>query len=1012
MKRPIQISQGQLGLALALMLSAASAVGLDLRRAPDEYVVDHWGFPAGLPQVSVTSIAEDQSGYLWMSTQGGLARFDGLSFQAYGKDELAGYKPSIGDRLWRDNQDRLWLATPRGAYLVRGDELQAVDGLGAEVGQVYAFTVAPGGSVLVGTDHGVYAYTNRSAQRLGLDDSKVYALHSDGERVYAASDAAVYQISGGMAEAVASAEDLSALRFRQISSRQGRIYVGSSRGLFEIVDGQLRRPLWADELAESAIEALYGDRQGNLWIGLLEGLMRHNDPRGLEWALEEREQVRAWIASIYEDERGDLWVGSYTTGLSRWWNGWAVRLGPERGLDDPFVWSVARGPNDEVWFGTATGLWRVAADGRTEEIASTQDLRNSAVYNLFFPSSGEVWIGTRAGMMVWDGQQFSEPSQWTPLRTLQINAVLEAGPEDYWIGTSGGLFRQNGGVFKLYGANEGLTVPAVRSLMMVEDELFVGTESGLFIGMEGAFKRVTTSLPLDSGFVTALVPLPGGKLAIGTFNDGIYIRDLTGYTELATKQGLPWNSVANLQVDTRHLWVSGPRGVYRARISEIENFLLNGDLVSTEPVINEGRSARGGQRLRCCNAGATSRGLYLQGTLWFPSLNGLVRIDPKDVKPPEQPRRAIVEQVTAEGGQRWLADQALDLPEGVRDINIHYTALAFRDPESVRFRYRLQGYDADWQTLTAQRSVRYTNLAPGAYHFDLQVQGGAHADFLAAEPLTFQVPARILETASFRLLVAALAASAVALAVLLLRKRGQGRELRLQRLVDQRTVELRRANDRLRNANQALAEESLTDGLTGLKNRRFLAKFLADWRRRSLLGETTQEHLWFFLLDLDHFKAVNDRHGHLVGDDILKQFSQLLLRLTGDSGHALRWGGEEFLLLVPDSVIGSPDRFAQRVIKAVRRADFRANDVERVPISVSLGVAGYPALHDRADIADWALALELADAALYRVKTHGRDNWNRLIPSAQAHIRDFSDGFGLGADHLVDSGLAAWEQQG
>ena len=998
-------------LGLGLILCATSVPALDLQRSPDEYVVDHWGFPAGLPQVSVTSITQDKDGYLWMSTQGGLARFDGQRFRAYGKNELSGYKPAIGDRLWRDNQDRLWLATPRGAYILKGSELQPVAGLGTEVGQVYAFTVAPGGSVLAGTDHGVYAYTKGTAQRLGLDDSKVYALHSDGDRVYAASDAAVYQIRGGIAEAVATQGDLSALRFRQISSRDGRIYVGSSRGLYEIVDGQLRRPQWAQELAETAIEALYADRDGNLWIGLLDGLMRHNELRGVEWALVEREQVRAWIASIYEDERGDLWVGSYTTGLSRWWNGWAARLGAERGLTDPFVWSVARGPNDEVWFGTATGVWRLLANGKAELVTATQPLRNSAVYNLFFPSSGGAWVGTRAGMAVWDGEQLVEPSEWEPLRTLQINAVLEAGPDDYWIGTSGGLFRQNSGVFKKYDSNEGLSESAIRSLVLLEDELYVGTERGLFVGLEGSFKRVTSGLPLDSGFVTALVPLIGGKLAIGTFTDGIFVRDLTGFSRLGVEQGLPWDSVANLQVDSRHLWVSSPRGVYRARISDIEDFLLNGGTVNTEPVLNEGRNARGGQRLRCCNAGATSRGLYLQGKLWFPSLNGLVRIDPADVQPPEQPRRAVIERVLAEGGRSWTAANGiLELPLGVRDINIEYTALAFRDPESMRFRYRLEGDDAGWQTPTAQRSVRYTNLEPGSYQFELQVQGGANAAFMESKPLTLLVPAYAPETPWFRLLLAALMICSIALAALVFRRRSAGREQRLQDLVNQRTEELRRANDRLRNANQALAEESLTDGLTGLKNRRFLAKYLAEWRRRSLLGETTQERLWFFLLDLDHFKDINDRYGHLAGDDILKQFSQLLLRLAGDSGHALRWGGEEFLLLIPDAVVGSPGRFAERVVKAVRRADFRANEEERVPMRVSLGVAGYPVLDDRGDIADWALAMELADAALYWVKTHGRDNWNHLIPQPQAGYADFAGGTGLGADHLVDAGLLTWEQ--
>ncbi len=1006
------MAQRWIAMAMGLLVLTCSLplLALDPQRAPTEYVVDHWGFPAGLPQVSVTSIALDGNGFLWMSTQGGLARFDGLNFRGYGEQQIRGYRPAIGDRVWRDNSDRLWLGSSQGAAILDGDRLVAVEGLGAEVGHVHAFAVAPGGSVLLGTDHGVYAYAKGRASRLGLADSRVYALHSDGSRVYAGSDGAVYLIDAGMASLVESADDLSSLRFRQIASRAGRIYLGSSRGLFEISDGELRRPDWAEQISDQAIEALYGDSDGNLWIGLIDGLMRHSAQRPLEWVFSERDNVRPWVASIFEDPRGDLWVGSYTTGLSRWWNGWATTIGPERGLADPFVWSVARGPDDRVLVGSATGLWQVNEQGSVEAVVSTQTLRNSAVYNLFVSSAEQIWIGTRAGMARLHEGKLDEPSLWAPLATRQINAVLETAQEHYWIGTSDGLYLQSNGVLKRYGPAEGLEVAAVRSLAIFEDQLYVGSERGLYIGTEGQFRAANSGNRLDQAMITSMVPLSNGKLAIGTYRDGIHVRSATGYSELTTREGLPWNSVGNLQVDSEHLWVSGPNGVFRSTIRDIEAYVLDGGQIRTEPVLNEGRNARGGQRLRCCNAGALSRGLYANGYLWFPSLNGLVRISPNEVLPPEQPATVLIERISADGGQRWNADQRVELPLGVRDISIEYTAIAFRDPESIRFRYRLAGYESDWQSPSAQRSVRYTNLPPGSYRFELQAQGGAHDLSVTAEAVELAIPANTGESTAFRALLALAAATLIAVLGYVFSRRSAGRELQLQQQVEQRTAELRRANDRLRNANQALAEESLTDGLTGLKNRRFLARFLADWRRRSLLGETAQEQLWLFLVDLDHFKSVNDRYGHLVGDDILKQFSQLLLRLAGDGGHALRWGGEEFLLLMPEAGFSSVEKMAERIVKAVRRADFRANEVERVPLSVSLGVCPYPALPDRGDIADWALALELADAALYWVKRHGRNGWNRLIPSPQAHHDEFIAEFRHGANQLVQRGLASWQR--
>ncbi len=142
------MAQRWIAMAMGLLVLTCSLplLALDPQRAPTEYVVDHWGFPAGLPQVSVTSIALDGNGFLWMSTQGGLARFDGLNFRGYGEQQIRGYRPAIGDRVWRDNSDRLWLGSSQGAAILDGDRLVAVEGLGAEVGHVHAFAVAPGTS--------------------------------------------------------------------------------------------------------------------------------------------------------------------------------------------------------------------------------------------------------------------------------------------------------------------------------------------------------------------------------------------------------------------------------------------------------------------------------------------------------------------------------------------------------------------------------------------------------------------------------------------------------------------------------------------------------------------------------------------------------------------------------------------------------------------------------------------------------------------------------------------------
>jgi diguanylate cyclase (GGDEF)-like protein len=209
----------------------------------------------------------------------------------------------------------------------------------------------------------------------------------------------------------------------------------------------------------------------------------------------------------------------------------------------------------------------------------------------------------------------------------------------------------------------------------------------------------------------------------------------------------------------------------------------------------------------------------------------------------------------------------------------------------------------------------------------------------------------------------------------------------LELRVAQRTAELERSNTALSQANEALRETSLTDPLTGLRNRRYLLQHLEADIALALREEATREDcLIFYLVDIDHFKAINDRWGHEAGDHVLVQAAQRLRACCRSSSHLVRWGGEEFLVVARRAAMAKAGQQAQRFCEAFRSQPFALGPQRCVAVRCSVGFAPFPLRRDDGRPLAWSEVLELADQALYQVKQNGRDGWLGLLPGPDAAL--------------------------
>lgn len=197
-------------------------------------------------------------------------------------------------------------------------------------------------------------------------------------------------------------------------------------------------------------------------------------------------------------------------------------------------------------------------------------------------------------------------------------------------------------------------------------------------------------------------------------------------------------------------------------------------------------------------------------------------------------------------------------------------------------------------------------------------------------------------------------------------------------LVDERTAALALANERLRETNVRLAEEAITDPLTGVLNRRFLAAHLLRESARILRLRESRNSLTpgnvLLVIDIDDFKEFNDRHGHVCGDEVLVRFAEILKRAVRSSDYVVRWGGEEFVVLATDANPEDGAIIANRILQGVRERCI-SRDGEGKFVTCSIGVSHFPFFPDHARALDWQQVLQVADLGAYLAKRNGKDAW-------------------------------------
>jgi diguanylate cyclase (GGDEF)-like protein len=984
-----------------LLLPCAHA--LDIAARFSDYVLDNWNTEDGLPQVSVLSITQDADGYLWVGTQSELARFDGVRFSIYGRKATGGIDTSMASSSLRDSHNRLWFGTPHGLLLYSEKHFQTI-GSGAATMPipVQGMAESSDGNMLFATPQGLLRYQNNLLVPYLLPGQPSYSVLHNDDMLWIGLTGAVAQQNGTQLNLLPLPASAASARVTKLAKAAQGLWVGTTSGLFFLHDGKFQPGSNDADLNRLNIESLYADHDGNVWVATASVLYRIRPSGALERIDAQQFVSNSWITSIFEDREHNLWLGSITESLFLLHNGWFKHFGIKDGLLDQFTWSVVRDPQGHMVIGTNSGVSMYDEHGM-HMLVSGKMLPNPSAYELFYDSQDRLWIGTRAGVAIYADGKIDTPAALDALAPYQINAIVQTAPDDFWIGTHGGLYRYHHGVLKLIDAVPGAGLAHVRCIYVINaDELLIGTEVGLHHVHGEIVDTPDYAHALDGVYVTTIAELRPGLIGIGTLNAGIGLLSDDKLMLLNSENGLPGNNAWNFRVMNGYVYVGSTDGVWRFPLNKLPDpTQAVKPSLQPEVVVSPIGRERPGQRTRCCNGGANARSAVEGDQLWFPTMNGPIRVNTSAITAPLVAPTVVIEGLYYLG--EWHEPSAdLQLAGTPRDLEIQFTGLYFHDPHSLHFRYKLEGYDTDWIDAGPRRSAYYTNLSPGTYRFHLLAKTGANMSS-ADTILSFTLTPHWYEIGLVRVLLG-LTLLALLLLLWLARTRSyRRRQQQLEVLVSHRTNELRYANLQLAEANQTLTVESHTDPLTGLPNRRYLLNRMRQVIDADMRADK-RTTLALLLIDMDDFKQINDACGHIVGDKILQQFAQLLMARHHLGDLIARWGGDEFLLVLQGVNAEHAIATAERIRCEITTHKFAVNEQKTLQLKCSIGMSMHPPFPDDDVLADWSVALELADMALYRTKHDGGNRSTAIIAGPNATRDQFTRDISAKVDRLLASG--------
>jgi signal transduction histidine kinase/ligand-binding sensor domain-containing protein len=675
-----------------------------------------WSSENGLPQNSVHQILQTHDGYLWIATEGGVARFNGIQFTVFNQENDPAFTSNDTCCLAEDRSGVLWIGTADGVLQYAGGVFRrytTADGLPSPI--VLSLAPTGDGFLLVLTSDGLARYDGRKFIPLELSVSALGSGSNDSVWLATANGLFTYNLGNLRAAPVPGlpSEPIEGLGSLQNGSR----WVRTHTAFLLWNQGHLRTWRTGNELPGTRVQSFLTDSRGILWVGTDQGLVALSSARTADNArLEIQPALGATsILTMFEDREHNLWVGSDTTGLH------ILRQQKFRTLPSLSgypITAITQTVDGTIWLGSkGEGLFRYEG-GQTRHLSTKDGLISDVILTLAADGDGSLWIGTPDGLNHLRAEKIESYTSADGLPDDFIRSLYADSDGSLWVGTRRGLAHRQSGHFTVLSRADGLTSDLIGAMLRSSsNDLWVATLDGLIRIRDGKLTTFTKTQGLSGDVITSLLEDANNRtLWVGTKDGGLSRSSANGFSPVHVHD-LPREIDAILEDADGYLWLTSGRGVMRVLAAEL---IACGETPACTPHITAYGSSDGMPTEEMSSSGHPGTWRTVDGHLWFATRKGVAIVDPTNLRENHTPPSVVVERFTVDDTGLKGTGAEITIPAGHVRYAFEYAGLSYVSPSRVRYRYILEGFDKQWTQAGSRRNAYYTNLPPRHYRFRVQ----------------------------------------------------------------------------------------------------------------------------------------------------------------------------------------------------------------------------------------------------------------------------------------------------